>query len=387
MRGPRRGLDPAGLNPKGGADFKGRIVVKTLLKIVGWALAVVALLLVAGWFALKRPDIPYAELEAKYAVEGAQYADLGDDLRVRYLERGPADAPVILLLHGYTSSLESWLPWMKELATDHRVIAIDLPGHGLTRASADWEASPAAYAALVERFAAHRKLDKFVIAGESMGGWVAWEYALRHPERLNGLVLIDSSGWPDERPETKAKNDSFIVRALHNELGRSLLLPLDARTSMRNGLIASFEDDRLVTEAMIDRYAEMYRAPGHREILTDLLVDWDQWPMATPQRLAALRTPTLIMQGDKDLLVPIEHARLFDQAIPDSRLIIYQGVGHIPPEEAPARTAADVKAFLGALKLGKAAEEVEVAETPTTRSAEGTLPPATGPLDPSLIFE
>lgn len=360
--------------------------MKTLLKIVGWALVVVAALMVAGWFALKRPDIPYAELEAKYAVDGAKYADLGEGLKVRYLERGPADAPVILLVHGYTSSLESWLPWMTELAADHRVIAIDLPGHGLTRAPADWEASPAAYAALIERFAANRKLGKFVVAGESMGGWAAWEYALIHPERLNGLVLIDSSGWPDERPETRAKNDSFVIRALHNPLGRSLLLPLDPTTSLRNGLIASFEDDRLVTEAMITRYADMYRAPGHREMLTDLLVNWTQWPMATPQRLAALRVPTLILHGEKDLLVPIEHARLFDQAIPDSRLIVYQGVGHIPPEEAPQRTAADVKAFIGALKLGAASAEVpQAAESP--RSGEGTLPPASGPLDPSLIFE
>lgn len=361
--------------------------MKTLFRIVAWALGIVALLLVVGWFSLKRDDIPYKDLEAKYAVTGTKYADLGDGMRLRYLDQGPADAPVVLLLHGYTSSLDSWLPWVNQLKGDYRVIALDLPGHGLSRAPDGWRASPGAYAELVERFAKAQGLEKFVIGGESMGGWVAWEYALRHPSRLHGLVLIDSSGWPDERPETKAKNDSFVVKALHNPLGRAILLPLDPRASLRNGLIASFENDALVTDAMIDRYADMYRAPGHREMLTDLLVNWEDWPMATPQRLAAIRTPTLIMHGEKDVLVPIEHARLFDQAIPDSRLIVYRGVGHIPPEEAPARTAADLMAFLGALKLPRATEDE--GETPQDRPTvtESTLPPATGPLDPSLIFE
>lgn len=359
--------------------------MKTLLKIIGWALAIVAVVLVAGWFSLRRADIPQADLEAKYAVPGASYADLGDGVRVRYLAQGPADAPVLLLVHGYTSSLESWQPWMDAVSGQYRVIAIDLPGHGLTQAPAGWEASPTAYAALIERFAAKQGLTRFVIAGESMGGWAAWEYALAHPERLNGLVLVDSSGWPDERAATKKANDSFLVRALHNPLGRFLLQDLDARASLKNGLLLSFENDRLVTEAMVDRYWDFNRAPGHRTIITDLFVDWDQWPMATPLRLAAIRTPTLILHGEKDELVPLDHAREFAAAIPGSQLIVYQGVGHIPPEEAPARSAADLLAFLGKLKLTEAA--VAPVEAPKPTVTESTLPPATGPTDPSLIFE
>lgn len=360
--------------------------MKTLLRIVGWALAIVAVVLVAGWFALRKPDIPYAELEQKYALDGAKYADLGDGIRLRYLDLGPADAPVVLLVHGYTSSLDSWLPWINELKGDYRVVALDLPGHGLSRAPDGWEASPAAYAALIERFVRKQGLESFVIAGESMGGWVAWEYALAHPSRVKGLVLSDSSGWPDQRPEAKAKADSGVVRALHNPVGRAILLPLDPRASLRNGLIASFENDKLVTDAMVDRYVDFYRAPGHRELLTDLLVNWDTWPMAMPERLAALKVPTLILHGEKDHLVPLDHGRQFDQAIPDSRLIVYQGVGHIPPEEAAARSAADLKAFLGALKLS-GADEADEAEAPARPATEATSPPPTDPLDPSLIFQ
>jgi len=361
--------------------------MKTLLKIIGWALAIVAVVVIGGWFALKRPDIPYAELDAKYAVPGEKYADLGEGLRVRYVEAGDPKAPTVLLLHGYTASLEGWDAWIKALSGQYHVVAIDLPGHGLTRAPAGWQASPQAYAAVVERFAAKQGLGQFVLVGESMGGWAAWEYALAHPERLQGLVLVDSSGWPDLRARTKEIQSSFMVRALHNPLGRAILEPLDARANLESGLLAAFENDRLVTDAMVDRYWAFNRAPGHRKIITDLFVNYERYPMATAERLAAIRTPTLILQGEKDELVPLDHARQFDAAIPDSRLIVYQGVGHIPPEEASAASAADLLAFLGALKLGAAPAATEETTPAKPTTTESTSPPPTNPLDPSLIFQ
>lgn len=361
--------------------------MKTLFKIIGWALAIVAVVLVAGWFALKRPDLPWADLETKYAAPSQKYADLGQDLRVRYVEAGDPARPTLLLVHGYTSSLESWDAWMKALSGQYHVVAIDLPGHGLTRAPAGYEASPQAYADLIEQFAAKQGLKEFVLVGESMGGWAAWEYALKHPERLRGLVLVDASGWPDTRAKTKEINDSFLVRMLHNPLGRSILEPLDARANLESGLLAAFENDRLVTDAMVDRYWDFNRAPGHRKIITDLFVNFDAWPMATAQRLAAIRTPTLILHGEKDELVPLDHARAFDAAIPDSRLIVYQGIGHIPPEEAAAASSADLLAFLGALKLDEPVKPVEVETPPKPTTTESTSPPPTNPLDPSLIFQ
>ena len=357
--------------------------MKMLFRILGWALAIVAVALVAGWFALRRPDIPFETLEAKYAGEDSQYVELSPGLRVRYVEAGPAEAPVLLLAHGYTASLDTWRPWMKELAGDYRVIALDLPGHGLTRAPDGWQGSPRAYAEVIEQFAAARKLDRFVLVGQSMGGFAAWEYALAHPERLAGLVLVSASGWPDERPEVKARNESALSQALRTEAGRAVLKDLDSSKVMRDGLLAAYGNDALVTDEVVNRYVEMGRAPGHRDITLDMLAGWESWSMATAERLAAIRTPTLILHGEADLLVPVDHARKFDDAIPDSRLIVYQGVGHLPNEEAPARTAADLKAFLGALKLGEAAP----AETPPAKPAEAPARlPDVAPTDPSLIF-
>lgn len=356
--------------------------MKWLFRILGFGLVIVLVVLVGGWFALKRPDIPFETLEAKYAGTDSKYLALEGGLRVRYTDQGDPKAPALVLVHGYTASLDTWKPWAGQFG-DYRVIAIDLPGHGLTRAPADWQASPVAYAGVIEQVAAKLKLEKFVLVGQSMGGYAAWEYALAHPERLHGLVLVGSAGWPDERPEAKEERDSALSRAIADPTGRALLKDLDTSTVLRNGLLQAFEKDALVTDAMVDRYVEMSRAPGHRDITIGAMAAWESWPKATAERLAALRVPTLILHGETDLLVPLEHARKFDAAIPDSRLIVYRGAGHMVNEEAPDRTAADLKAFMGALKLGPAGQAPAPA---TTAPAAGTLPPAEGPLDPSLIF-
>ena len=357
--------------------------MKLLLRILGWALAIVLAVAVGGWFALKRPDVPYETLEQKYAGADSRYADLGEGMRIRYVETGKADGPTIVLVHGFGVAIDTWRPWMAALAPDFRVIALDLPGHGLTRAPEGFEATPQSLAAVIERFAAKQKLERFTLVGQSLGGFAAWEYALAHPERLDGLVLLSASGWPDERPETRQRRDSLLMRAMRTDIGFRLLRDLDKRAMLRDGLIQSYENDALVTDAVVERYSEMARAPGHRHITMGMLADWDRWTFATPQRLAALRVPTLIMHGDKDLLVPVEDARRFDQTIPDSRLIVYQNAGHMLNEELAARSAADLKAFIG--ELGP-----DLAEAPPARTSEiseSVLPPPSGPTDPSLIFE
>ena len=356
--------------------------MKLIGKILLWALVILIAVAVGGWFALKREDIPYETLEAKYAGTDSKYVELSEGLRVRYVEAGPADAPVILLVHGNAASLDTWRPWMRSLTNEFRVVAIDLPGHGLTRAPADFNASPQGYADLIQQFADRQKLEKFVLVGQSLGGFTAWEYALKHPERLNGLVLVGAAGWPDERPEFKERQKSFLSQALRTELGRKLLKDLDSTAVLRDGLMLAYANDALATEAVVTRYVEMGRAPGHRDIAVGMLGGWESWPMASPERLAALRVPTLIMQGEKDEIVPADHGRKFQAAIPGSQLIVYQGAGHILNEEVADRSAADLKAFIGALP-----EPGEAPAAPTAPAID-TLPPLpdVGNTDPSLIF-
>ena len=329
----------------------GRILVG-LLVIVG----LVAIVAVGGYFALKRPDIPYATLAAEYESNASRYADLPGGIRMHYRDQG--EGPVLLLIHGFSASLHTWEPWVDRLATgdqrlnDYRVISIDLPGHGLTRAPAGYQANIDNLRDAVADFVRLQGLQRFAIAGSSMGGNVAWEYALAHPEHVEALILVDASGWEDTRPE--AAEEPAIFKLLRNPVAGPILSGLDNTRLIREGLEASFYDASLVTDAMVERYAEMSRAPGHREILLQLTLGFRDRNCATAERLSALAMPVLILTGDTDRLVPPEHARQFHDAIPNSELIVFENVGHIPQEEIPDESAMAVHEFLYRIHEGSA---------------------------------
>jgi pimeloyl-ACP methyl ester carboxylesterase len=231
-----------------------------------------------------------------------------------------------------------------ERINDYRVISIDLPGHGLTSAPDDYRASIEAYRDVVAEFAQSQNLQSFVLAGSSMGGNVAWEYALAHPEQVEALILVDASGWEESREEFA--QEPPIFKLLRNPLLGPLLRDLDSTRLIRGGLEASFGDPALVDDAMVARYADMARAPGHREILLQMTLSFRTRNFATPERLAPLQMPVLVLAGDQDQIVPVDHARQFNTAIAGSELILFEGIGHIPQEEAADQSAMAVHEFI-----------------------------------------
>lgn len=316
-------------------------IVSVLLGLVG----LVALVGVAGYFALKRPDIPYATLAAQYETPASRYVDLPGGVRMHYRDEGlqTPNAPTILLVHGFSASLQTWELWQPHLADKFRLVSLDLPGHGLTSAPAGYQASMEAYRDLIAAFAASQGLEHFALVGSSMGGNVAWQYALAHPEQVTALVLVDASGWPDARMEEA--EEALVFKLLRNPIAAPLLRDLDNTELTRQGLLSAFPTRTdLVDDAMVSRYVNMSRAPGHRDILVQLSLTTRA--EATSERLAAIEMPVLVISGDTDNLVPVEHARQFHEAIPRSELIIYEGVGHVPQEEIPEESAQDVSAFL-----------------------------------------
>ncbi len=319
---------------------------KWLLGVVG----LVALIGAAGYFVLKRDDIPYETLASRYESAASRYVDLPGGIRMHYRDEGAADAPVLLAIHGFSASLHTWEPWVNELATgddrvnDYRIVSIDLPGHGLTRAPAGYQASIEVFRDVVAEFVRSQDLSTFALAGSSMGGNVAWEYALAHPEQVNALILVDASGWPEVRADLS--EEPAVFKLLRNPVLGPAMSQLDNTRLIRDGLEASFVDQSLVTDAMTERYSELSRAPGHRDILLQMTLGFRERNYATAERLAPLRMPVLILTGDQDRLVPPEHAQQFHDAIPGSQLITFENVGHIPQEERPADSAMAVHEFL-----------------------------------------
>ncbi|MFT7773950.1 alpha/beta fold hydrolase [Roseateles sp.] len=305
-------------------------------------LLAVAALVTFLW--LRAPDLPAAELEARWATPADRYLDLGDGLRLHYRDEGPAEAPVLVLLHGYGDSYATWEGWADGLRASHRVISLDLPGHGLTAAPAGTQIDREAQARLVMRVAEQLQLPPYVLAGNSMGGGVAWQVALLAPQTLRGLVLVDAAGWP-----MPSSTPSLAFRILGHPWGRAVLERIDNRPLIRQGLTAQVGDKSLISDQLVDRWALYQRYPGHRPILMSV-APGAQAP-ATAERLAGLHLPTLVLHGEIDPILPLEHSRRFAAAIAGAELIVYPGIGHLPQREIPQRSAADVAAFVARLPV------------------------------------
>jgi pimeloyl-ACP methyl ester carboxylesterase len=303
-------------------------------------LALLAALALA-WLEFRGPDIPYEMLEAKFADDGSRFVDLPHSLHVHYQEEGHASLPPLVLLHGFGDSYTTWDGWLRELGGQFRIIRLDFPGHGLTRAPCDYVLRGDTLAEFVDAFAARLDLPQFAVAGNGMGGSVAWQLALRHPDRINALILVDAAGFPNEQSPATLP---FAGRIARFRLGRALLRDIDNRPLIDDLLKADVYDKSVITPALVDRWAELQRAPGHRAII--MSVDLTTLNSASAPVLLYLRAPTLVITGESDVVVEPASARKLAAAIPGAKLIVYPHVGHLPQIEIPQRSAADVAAFL-----------------------------------------
>jgi pimeloyl-ACP methyl ester carboxylesterase len=318
--------------------------MKTVLKWSGYLVLGVLVLLVGAYLALRRPDIGFDTLEAKYANSASRYLDLPGGLHVHYRDQGNPRGPVLVLVHGFSASLHTWEPWVQRLGGHYRIITLDLPGHGLTRAPKNYEASTAAFADVVADTTADLGVTSFVLAGNSMGGGAAWTFALRHPDRLKGLVLVNSAGWPHEQAGAKSP---LVFKLLRYPAARAIMRDIDTSSLIASGLKSAFVEQSLVTDSMVQRYVDLGRATGHRDIL--LALQTSRVPMSAGQTTALLNTitaPTLVMHGDQDALIPVEDGRALAGAIPGAKLIIYPEVGHVPMEQIANKSADDLAAWL-----------------------------------------
>jgi pimeloyl-ACP methyl ester carboxylesterase len=311
------------------------------MKVLGIIVAIIGVLLAAAWLKLRGPDIPYETLEGKYTNGASRFVDLPGGFHVHYQDDGDPGLPLLLLLHGFGDSYTSWEGWVHALNGKFRIISLDFPGHGLTRAPADYALSADGLADFVDTFAAQLALPKFAVAGNSMGGGVAWVLAVRHPRRLNALILADAAGFPNEKPPAETP---LAFKILRYELGRALLRNIDNRPLIDQGLKTDVYDKSIITPALVDRWAEFQRAPGHRAILMSL--NPGRFNQASPAVLQDVAVPTLILHGDNDPLIEPASARKFAAAIPGAKLVTYPHVGHLPQIEIPQRSAADVAEFL-----------------------------------------
>lgn len=326
-----------------------------VLKWLGLGLAGI-LVLVAGLLVAGRvPDRDGAAMREKYASAASRFVEVAPGTVVHLRDEGPKGAPVVMLLHGSNASLQTWEPWVAALKGKYRVVTLDFPAHGLTGPSGDGDYTGAAYARLVEQVRGKLGIERMVLGGNSMGGGVAWRYALAHPERLAGLVLVDASGQP--QPKGSRPPLGFYLARVPGV--RDVLASVTPRWIIARSLRQSVSVQEIVDDAMIDRYWELLLYPGNRQATLDRFSQYSE--PADGDALRTLKVPTVVIWGREDRLIPVSVAGWFAERLPDARVTVLDGVGHIPMEEAPERALVPVLKLLGAVYPGPAAPASEAA--------------------------
>ena len=301
------------------------------------ALVLIALSAIAGvMFWAYTPELPRELLIQRYANAQSQFLDVGG-VRAHVRDEGNPDAMPLLMIHGSLGSLQVWEGWVRELKNRYRLISVDLPGHGLTGPWPREEYTVEAYTDFIEVLADTLQLDRFAIAGQSMGGAVAWSFAASRPERVTELILVDSAGYPRE-----GQSPFQLQIARWRGLG-DIGIYFKPEPMLKRALSDTYADPAMVTPERLQRYGDLQRFPGNRAATLKRLRT--QEPL-DPTTLRHLDVPTLILWGGKDRQIPVADAQRFKSDIKGSQLVVFEELGHAPMEEDPKATADAVAAFL-----------------------------------------
>jgi pimeloyl-ACP methyl ester carboxylesterase len=255
--------------------------------------------------------------------------------------------PPLLLIHGIGDSSETWLKVIPELARRHTVIAPDLLGHGESaKPQADY--AIAAYACGMRDLLSVLDVDRVTVVGHSLGGGIAMQFAYQFPDRCERLVLVGSGGIGQEvHPLLR------IAAAPGAELGLSVAASAPVRAAMRlaTPVLRSTGGMRLGSDFgyVLERYRALRPRTARQAFLRTLRAGVDvrgQVITMLDRCYLAAALPTLIIWGRRDRVIPIQHGRVANQAIPGSRLEVFDESGHFPHHDAPERFTALVEDFL-----------------------------------------
>ena len=315
--------------------------MRFLIRSVLGLLVLLLLALVVGTAAFWAPDVPVDSLKPRWATPPSQFISI-EGMQVHIRDEGPRDDPVpLVLLHGSAASLHTWDGWTQALSKQRRVIRFDLLGFGLTGPAPDADYSLQRYTRFVGAVLDALKLNRVVLAGNSLGGQVAWATALAFPQRVERLILVDAAGYAFRSQSVpigfRIARLPGIKRLMENVLPRNLI-----EASLKN----VYGKPAAVTRELIDRYYELARREGNRRALAQRFEQ--NRPGQLADRIPTLHLPVLILWGARDRLVPLENGEHFKRDIPGSELLVFADLGHVPQEEDPQRTVQAVVSFIAA---------------------------------------
>ena len=291
----------------------------------------IALSLYLAW----TPDLSREALLQSYSRVGTSLIKVGEQ-SFFVQDSGPQDAPSLVLLHGFGASLQTWDAWAEELEKDTRVVRIDVPGFGLSGPAANNDYSDAADVARLLALLDQLGLQQVALGGHSMGGRIAWNFAVAHPERVSQLILVSPDGFPDP---SSTSEKTYKVSPMLGLMQFSL-----PAWALKMGVAPAYGDESLLTPQVMRRYQDMLRAPGVRSAVIERM---RQSRNINPvPLLQSLKMPVLLVWGEKDAFIPISNAQDYLKAIPQATLVSLPHAGHVVHEEAAKLSVDEVKEFL-----------------------------------------
>jgi pimeloyl-ACP methyl ester carboxylesterase len=318
-------------------------MLKRFLKFLLALLVIAAVALTLVWFA--RPaDVSFDEVRAR--VPNSEYSHFTyiDGVRIHYQEKGTGTP--LILLHGYTSSTYSWKDVFEPLSKSFHVIAVDLKGFGFS-GKPDGDYTRRAQAVLVAHLLEHLNIDKAWLCGSSMGGEVALNVALDNPERVAGLILIDSGGV--HVPGSGSLTPNYLSIPV---VGRVLTaLALRSDKLVREALEKCFYDRSKVTDERLAAYYLPLQTRSGQLAALRARTQAGQFPVES--ELGRINVDTLILWGAQDALIPVAAGHKLNALIKRSKLVTFDNCGHLPQEEMPARTIDEMTRFIAAQNPAK----------------------------------
>jgi 2-hydroxy-6-oxonona-2,4-dienedioate hydrolase len=244
---------------------------------------------------------------------------------IRYYDVG--SGPPLLLIHGIGGDADEWVFCLEPFSKSHRVLALDLLGFGRS-GKRPIEYHIAGFVEVVGHFLKTLRIDHAAILGESLGGWIAAAFALKFPEIVDKLILVDAAGvWGD------IKN-----------------LPVDVRVStighLREVFQLLFYDKRLVSEALVDMAYRLHLERGDGYTIDSVLRSQEGGRERLDNVIGGIAAPTLIVWGEQDEMIPLTVGQRLQKLIAGSKLEVIPQCGHLPALEKPAEFARRVLEFL-----------------------------------------
>tara|TARA_B100000795_G_scaffold247334_1_gene213511 strand:+ start:111 stop:1058 length:948 start_codon:yes stop_codon:yes gene_type:complete len=309
-----------------------------LIKSLKILFSFIIILTIGAFILFFHRDISLDKLKLKYANIQSSFISV-KNIDIHYRDEGnQTDSIPIILIHGTGASLHTFDDWTNKLKYSKRVIRLDLPAYGLTGPFVDRDYSILNYTSFLKEFLETLDIKQCIIAGNSLGGEIAWNFALEKPDIVKKLILINSGGFP-----SFSKSVPIAFRLAQTPVINKVVRFITPFFIVRSSVENVYFDKSKVTDSLVERYFDLCLREGNRQAFIDRLGIGKRNNYIN---ISNIKQPTLILWGADDLLIPVENAYKFQNSLPNNKLVILENSGHVPMEENPFESIKHVIEFL-----------------------------------------